>query len=100
MQRTHIPSLSKSIVNLKFYQEEAQENIIKILQIAGGLYIKNKTIIFESSLTASINLMIPIKKLKEFGTIDFGILDENNVISNTEHVIYIIRPELHICKQL
>lgn len=96
-QRSHIPSLSKSVVNLDFYKEEAQENIIKIMHVAGGLNIKNKTIIFDPSLTASINLMIPMSKLREFGAIEFGILNENNIVTTCDHIIYIIRPKINTC---
>ncbi len=97
-RQTPVPSLLKSKINFDIFQNEAEEKFKKIMEKAGGLGIKNKSIIFSPLLTASINLMFPLNKFRIWGAVNFEELQENNIMPIMPHMIYIINPEIKYCK--
>jgi hypothetical protein len=91
-----IPSLSESCINLSLIRDDAHSAIKKILLDISNT--NDKSIILDQSLSASINLMIKMTSLKEYGVSSFHILNDMNVNTNNKNLVYIIRPSEKLCK--
>jgi len=99
-KKSSIPDLSKSAINLDKLRIDAYLALEKIISEAGGIGVKNKAMIFDPDLTASINLMIPISTLRTLGVVSFYYLEETNIKTDAVYLIYIIRPEFMSCKRI
>ncbi len=99
-RQTPVPSLLKSKINFNIFQNEAEDKFKKIMEKAGGLGIKNKSIIFESSVSAMINLMFPLNKFRNWGAVNFEEFQEKNIMPIMPHMIYFINPEIKTCKMI
>lgn len=91
-----IPSLTSSVINFKLLRNDAVSEIKRIILLTGDTS-KNKAIIFDPTLTTSINLIIKASELKELGVISFHFLNNESIKTDATHLIYIVRPQISHC---
>lgn len=79
-----IPTLSNSSINFKLLRNDVLYEFEKILTIAGGIYINNKSIVFDIDVLPSINLLVETSRFKKWGVTSFHY--SNELILNTTTV--------------
>lgn len=94
----HIPCLLKSRINLNLIRDEMVSLFKERICSIGGLGISNKTLVFESSFTSFLSLMIKSSVLKSYGIMSFHVLEEEPISNPQDHIIYIIKPKLSLCQ--
>lgn len=95
-----VPSLSKSCINLKLFRDDIRYEFEKIFTIAGGLYINNKSLVFDVDILSSINLLVEASQFRSWGITSFHYSNELILNTSNEHIIYIIRSHCAICNQI